>query len=664
MERNDAESGGLVRNQLLDAAGSTVMSLAGADVGRNREDLRRKRLWRLATFTGVPALLLWWRILAGHPTNFFQMPSVDPMVAFVVAMIVILLLATVAPLLFFGKSPHVMYRPEQLDIHLDDVVGIDIGKEEVVRSLNLFLAHKTFSGTMGGTPRRGLLFEGAPGTGKTYTAKAMAAEAGVPFLFVSATAFQSMMYGATAMKIRKFFKEARKAALAEGGAIAFIEEIDAIGATRRGLSMTAAPDLAAAQSVTRSVQCCGAVTTLPSSFLAAQTTTPTVTNGFMSEGVGGVVNELLVQMQSFDQPTGWQKLVSKLTDSINLLLPMHRQLKKQTPPRPNVLVIAATNRADSLDPALLRPGRFDRVLTFERPDMRGRRALLDFYLQKKAHAPELDDDERRAALASIMHGYTPVMIEHLLDEGLINAVRRGDVQMNWKDVEQARLTEEVGLGQPVAYTNHERELIATHEAGHATAAYLVAPDRRLEVLSIIKRREALGMLAHGDAEEVYTRSRSEMLALIQISLAGQVAEELFFNDVSTGPGGDLLYATNVAVQMVGAAGMAGTLVSFLAVQGGAFNDSNLGGRVLGDTDGRRRVEELLQEQKTLVKGKLEANQHLIAALRDALITRHELIGREITDVLKAAEIAGEPPAIVPERVIDLRDGAVAEHLPG
>jgi cell division protease FtsH len=664
MERNDAESGGLVRNQLLDAAGSTVMSLAGADVGRNREDLRRKRLWRLATFTGVPALLLWWRILAGHPTNFFQMPSVDPMVAFVVAMIVILLLATVAPLLFFGKSPHVMYRPEQLDIHLDDVVGIDIVKEEVVRSLNLFLAHKTFSGTMGGTPRRGLLFEGAPGTGKTYTAKAMAAEAGVPFLFVSATAFQSMMYGATAMKIRKFFKEARKAALAEGGAIAFIEEIDAIGATRRGLSMTAAPDLAAAQSVTRSVQCCGAVTTLPSSFLAAQTTTPTVTNGFMSEGVGGVVNELLVQMQSFDQPTGWQKLVSKLTDSINLLLPMHRQLKKQTPPRPNVLVIAATNRADSLDPALLRPGRFDRVLTFERPDMRGRRALLDFYLQKKAHAPELDDDERRAALASIMHGYTPVMIEHLLDEGLINAVRRGDVQMNWKDVEQARLTEEVGLGQPVAYTNHERELIATHEAGHATAAYLVAPDRRLEVLSIIKRREALGMLAHGDAEEVYTRSRSEMLALIQISLAGQVAEELFFNDVSTGPGGDLLYATNVAVQMVGAAGMAGTLVSFLAVQGGAFNDSNLGGRVLGDTDGRRRVEELLQEQKTLVKGKLEANQHLIAALRDALITRHELIGREITDVLKAAEIAGEPPAIVPERVIDLRDGAVAEHLPG
>src|SRR5947209_12532301 len=213
--------------------------------------------------------------------------------------------------------------------------------------------------------------------------------------------------------------------------------------------------------------------------------------------------------------------------------------------------------------------------------------------------------------------------------------------MNWKYVEQARLTEEVGLGQAVTYTVHEKRLIATHEAGHATAAYLVAPERRLEVLSIIKRREALGMLAHGDAEEVYTRSRREMLRLIQISLAGQVAEELFFNDVSTGPAGDLLYATNVAAQMVGAAGMAGSLVSLAAVQGGAFNDSNLVGRVLGDTDGRRRVEELLQEQKTVIKAKLEANMHLVAALRDALVTRHELIGHEIGDVITAAEIAGD-----------------------
>jgi ATP-dependent Zn protease len=679
MEQHSAEATGLVTNPLLDASGTAVMRLAGADVGRNREEQRRRRLWRIAVVAGLPALLLWWRILSGHPVNLLRMPSIDPTWGFIGAMVLVLGMATVGPFLFFGRSPHVVYRPEQIDTRLDDVVGIDVVKEEVVRSLNLFLAHKTFAGTMGGTPRRGLLFEGAPGTGKTYAAKAMAAEAGVPFLFVSATAFQSMMYGATAMKIRKFFKEARKAALAEGGAIAFIEEIDAIGATRRGLGMTTAPDLspmsAARATGASAIQCCGAVTSLPAGYLTAPAmapapmSSPMVTNGFMSEGVGGVVNELLVQMQSFDQPTGGQKLANKLIDALNLLLPLHRQLKKKTPPHPNVLVIAATNRADSLDPALLRPGRFDRVLTFERPDMRGRRALLDFYLGRKAHNAELDDDERREALASITQGYTPVMIEHLLDEALVNAVRRGDVRMNWKDVERARLTEEVGMGQPVGYTAHEKRLIATHEAGHATAAYLVAPQRRLEVLSIIKRREALGMLAHGDAEEVYTRSRSEMLSLIQIALAGQVAEELFFNDVSTGPGGDLLYATNVAAQMVGAAGMAGTLVSFVAVQGSAFNDSNLVGRVLGDTEGRRRVEELLQEQKTLIKGRLEGNQHLVAALRDALLERNELIGHEIADVLRAAEAGPDalsdavPVAGQPDRVIDLTDAAIAKAQP-
>jgi ATP-dependent Zn protease len=226
--------------------------------------------------------------------------------------------------------------------------------------------------------------------------------------------------------------------------------------------------------------------------------------------------------------------------------------------------------------------------------------------------------------------------------------------MTWKDVERARLTTTVGIGQPIGYTEHEKRLISTHEAGHAAAAYLVAPTRRLEVLSIIKRRDALGMLAHGDAEEVFTRSRSEMLQLIQIALAGQCAEELFFGDVSTGPSGDLLYATNVAAQMVGAAGMAGTLVSYAAVQGNAFSDTNLVGRVLGDGEGRRKVEELLQEQKVLIRGRLEANQHLIAALRDALIERNELVGKEIQTVLEAAGGAADVATPLPT-IIDLTD---------
>ncbi len=186
------------------------------------------------------------------------------------------------------------------------------------------------------------------------------------------------------------------------------------------------------------------------------------------------------------------------------------------------------------------------------------------------------------------------MIEHLFDEALVNAVRREKRAMSWPDVEKARLVEEIGMGQPVAYTVHEKRLIATHEAGHATVAWLVAPQRRLEVLTIIKRREALGMLAHGDRDDVYTRSRAEMTALIQIAMGGQCAEEIFFGDVSTGPSGDLLYATNVAAEMIGSCGMVDTLVSYAAIQNSAFSDTNIVGRVLGDTEGRSRVEELLQ----------------------------------------------------------------------
>jgi cell division protease FtsH len=621
-----------------------------ADVGQQRERLRRRRLTVLLLVIGIPTVYVWLRLLNGNPIE-LGWPNVDWLVVMYVLFFAVMIAAVALPFTLGGRSPHVMYRPEQIDVTLSDVKGIDIVKEDVVRSLNLFLSYEQFSTQMGGSPRRGLLFEGDPGTGKTYLAKAMAREAGVPFVFVSATAFQSMYYGATARKIRSYFKHLRKVARQEGGAIGFIEEIDAIAMTRQGMS-SATPAPVSARSV--EIQSCGGLVGLPSTY--SHPAGGTVVSSMMSEGVGGVVNELLVQMQSFDEPTGWQKVQTKSVNFINLYLPADRQLRQPVPPKTNVLLIAATNRADNLDPALLRPGRFDRRLTFERPNRRGRREILDYYLGKKAHSAELDTEEHRDALAAATQAYTPVMIEHLLDEALVNAVRRGDQAMTWKDVERARLVEEVGLGQPVAYTEGEKRLIATHEAGHATVAYLVAPTRRLEILTIVKRREALGLLAHGDPEEVFTRSKTEMLGLIQIALGGQTAEELFFNDISTGPGGDLLYATNVAAEMVGSCGMLGSLISYAAIRNSALNDSNIVGRVLADDDGRDRVEDLLQEQKGVVQGLLANNMHLVAALRDALLERHELIGAEITDVLKAAQAAADAPS-----VIDLRDPDQVSH---
>ncbi len=622
---------------MLDEVGTGRLATATSDVGSARERARGHRLARMGFVLAIPMVWMWWRILVGRPVDLFalSLPTIDPFLLIVGVFFGVMIVTTLGVTLVAGRSPHITYRPEQIDVSLADVKGIDLVKSDVVRSLNLFLANRAFRAEMGGTPRRGLLFEGPPGTGKTYLAKAMAAEAGVPFLFVSATSFQSMYYGATARKIRSYFKALRKAARQEGGAIGFIEEIDAIAMARSGVGSSATP--IAAANLTAPM-CCGGLSGLPATSLSAATGggSGTVVTSMISEGTGGVVNELLVQMQSFDSPDGWQKVQAWFIDRINLFLPVHRQLQRPVPAAATILLIAATNRADNLDPALLRPGRFDRRLSFDPPTRLGRLELIDHFLDRKTHTAELDDPDVRAGIAAVTQGYTPVMIEHLFDEALVNALRRGEGAMNRADVESARLTEEIGMGQPVAYTPYETRLIATHESGHATMAHLVAPHRRLEVLSIIKRRDALGMLAHGDSEDVFTRSRSEMLALIQIAMGGQVAEELFFGDVSTGPGGDLSYATTVAAQMVGAVGMGGSLVSLAAVQQGALADSNLVGRVLSDPAGRAAVESILSDQKQVARELLNANRHIVEALRDALIERHELVGRQIREVIDSA----------------------------
>src|SRR4051794_6932290 len=573
---------------------ASVLSAAAADVGRARERHRRARLGRLGLALTVFAGWLWLRIAAGRPVS-WGLPVVPAgMRDYLPAMLLIALLSVsiLTPVLGAGRSPHILFQPGEIATSLDDVKGAGVVVEEVIKTLNLFLAHKTFRDKMGGTPRRAILFEGPPGTGKTFLAKAMAREAGVPFLFVSSSAFQSMYYGQTNRKIRSYFKALRDVARAEGGAIGFIEEIDAIGASRSGMGSSG-----------------------------------------MREGVAGVVNELLIQLQSFDQPPAATRFRGWLVDKVNRFLPAERQFRKHPTAPANILVIGATNRAADLDPALLRPGRFDRSIYFGLPSRSGRRELLDYYLAKKAHDVELDDPARRDTLAAMTFGYSPVMIEHLLDESLVWALRRGADRLTWADIQQAKMTEEIGLKQPVEYAEAERRTIATHEAGHATVAHLVGAGRRLEVLSIIKRKEALGLLAHSDIEERFTATKSEITALIQIAFGGMVAEELFFGESGTGPAGDLVYATNAAVAMVGAYGMAESLISYDSV---GTPQSNLAARVLSNDDGRAAVETILQSAKQAVTEMLQDHRAVVEALRDALLERDELVGDEITTVIASA----------------------------
>ena len=586
--------------------GADAVAQGRADVSRVRERTRKRRLTRLIIILALFDGYLWYRFITDNP---FQLPTLGPE-AIIWAPVMVLLFAIVLMMmmpLFSGRSPHSIVRPEEIEVGLDEVRGLDNQVDEVGRTLDVFLGYATFRDQLGGNPRRGILFEGPPGTGKTYLAKAMAKQAGVPFLFSAAPAFQSMWFGMTNAKIRSFFRRLRKLARKEGGAIGFIEEIDAIGGERGG--MNASPD---------------------------PTGLGRVSSAFMGPGGSGMVNELLIQMQSFDQPPWGARFKARMIEWVNSFLKPERRIKAAKPMYSNILLIAATNRADNLDPALLRPGRFDRRLYFDLPTKSGRRELIDFFLERKTHHLQLDDDDTRESLAHDTFGYTPVMIEHLLDEALLVALRGGRTAMNLQDIHEAKLTEELGFKQPVSYTESDRVSVATHEAGHATVAYFLGKGRRLEVLSIIKRRQALGLLAHGDEEERFTRTRTEIESSVAIALGGLVSEEVFFGESGTGPASDLQHATTLAAQMVGSFGMAGSLVSYDAIAEGPIGSKNLVGKVLADSEGKARVEEILTEQRARVTGLLEENRDIVVALRDALIARDELVGEEIIQQIEIA----------------------------
>jgi cell division protease FtsH len=585
---------------MVGAVGDSI--LVNADVAKAQGRRHEKRLLRILVICGAVLAWLVYRLVSGQG----MFPSVAlPSGAdrWLPAVIVILLLAGVmlGPMLGAGRSPHLLIRPGETQVGLEDVVGIDGIKAEVVRSVNLFLSHQTFRESMGGSARRGVLFEGPPGTGKTFVAKAMAKEAQVPFLFVSASAFQSMYFGQTNRKIRSFFKRLRKYARTEGGAIGFIEEIDAIGGARRGQG-----------------------------------------NG-SSEGITGVVNELLVQLQSFETPSRGQRIRNAWVDTINRYLPDGAQLHKSKVVPANVLIIGATNRKDDLDPALLRPGRFDRSIYFGLPGRAARGDVIAYYLGKKAHDDELDGHAAVDRVAGITSGYSPAALERLLDEALVIALTHGRTAMSMSDLAEAKMLIELGVTDPTIYAPEERLRVATHEAGHATVAYFLGQSRQMDVLSIVKRRDSLGLLQHSDTEERFTQRQDEMNALLKISMGGLVAEERWFDEVSTGPAGDLATATTIGAQMIGSCGMGESLIS-IAAAGTGILSGGLVEKVLADKDARAELDALLVSSRDAARAIVAEHGNVVEALRDALMDRDELVGGEITDVIAGcvSQTAGNP----------------------
>ena len=567
----------------------TVVRSHDVDTTSARERQRQRRLWKLVVALGIPTVWFWWRELSGNPVR-PGLPAIireSPELALLVVLMSVMMLLMLVPYIGAGRSPHTVLRPEDSTVRLADVVGAKATTREAVDTLNIFLNHQTFRSEMGGTARRGLLFEGPPGTGKTHLAKALAAEAGVPFLFVSASEFQSMFYGQTNRKVRTFFKALRKAARAEGGAIGFIEEFDAIGAARSGMGV-----------------------------------------GNSREGGVGIVNELLVQMQSFELPTFGQRVRGSLTDRANRLLPPARQLRRPALQQANVLVIAATNRAADLDPALLRPGRFDRTIHFDLPPRADRLEIADYYLQRKRH----DSGVSPAFVADLTAGYTPVRIEKLLDEALVVALRDGRQAMTRDDIVAAQLVTEIGVSHDVGYHPDERRRIAVHEAGHALVAALTGRD--VKVASILRRSGSLGLVAHGEFEERYLKTPAEATDLMAVALAGRAAEIQEFGEASSGIASDLAAATNIAAQLVGMLGAGGSLLSLEAAH--VPGAGNLVAKVFHDEKAREKADELMNNAADRAACAVLEHRRALLALADALCDCDELNGDDVHAIVAAA----------------------------
>jgi cell division protease FtsH len=554
-----------------------------------RERKRQQRLLRLVIALGLPVAWFWYREISGSPVRGGIPPLIrnSPELAMLGLMLFMVTAMMMIPLMTSGKSPHTMLRPSDLDIRLADVVGADATRREAIDTLNLFLNYETFAEEMGGSPRRGVLFEGSPGTGKTYLAKAIAAEAEVPFLFVSASEFQSHFYGMTNRKIRQFFKALRKAARAEGGAIGFIEEFDAIGMARAGMGP-----------------------------------------GGMREGSAGIVNELLVQMQSFDLPTGWEKFKGKMIDRLNLLLPPAKAMHRNRTKPANVLVFAATNRAEGLDPALLRPGRFDRTIHFDLPPRADRIAIADYYLAKKTHDPSVNS----VVIADRTAGYSPVRIERLMDEALIIALRYGRKSFGIEDLVEAQMIVDVGLAQDVGYQPEERRRIAVHEAGHAVIAVLVGRDVR--VASILRRSSSLGLVAHGDSDERHLSTPSELRDLIVVALAGRAAELQEYGEASTGIASDLAAATTIAAQLIGLVGDGDSLLSLEAAE--MHMAGNITAKVFSDERSRVQADDIMNKAADKSACMLLEHRGALLAVADALCEHDELTGDLVHEIVAAA----------------------------
>ncbi|MEI7556017.1 AAA family ATPase [Candidatus Chlorohelix sp.] len=444
---------------------------------------------------------------------------------------------------------------------------------EMAREVVLLLKGAREFKEMGGEVIRGLLLEGDPGVGKSYLAQAIATEAGLPFGYCSAASLQSPFVAGGMLSIKALYKKANKLSDQYGACILFLDEIDAIGQKRAGQQQGGMG----------------------------------MGMGGMMGGMGsGLINELLVQM---DPPPVHDSMSRKFLRWLGI------DFKAKKAVRKNVLTIGATNLVETLDEALLRPGRFDRKIKVDLPDADGRREIIEYYLDKVNH-----ENIPMSKVVSQTIGYTPVSIRYVINEAVVRAHFDGRDAITYKDILAARDLFEVGLRMPIRSMSYEeKRRIAYHEVGHAVAQVLLNPHEDLVKLTIIRHGGALGFMQPKPKEERYTLTKDEIEADIQVSLGSRAAEELFLNTAMTGFSGDLANATQRAILYCNLVGMNGHLSS---------------SQVLGEQAvSVQEIEAFLQNQYRRVKTLLSSNADMCHALAEALIQREEMLGDEVLEIV-------------------------------
>jgi cell division protease FtsH len=470
----------------------------------------------------------------------------------------------------FGKSRAKLLTENQHRVTFDDVAGVDEAKDDLQEIIAFLKDPKKFT-RLGGRIPKGCLLVGAPGTGKTLLARAIAGEAGVPFFSISGSDFVEMFVGVGASRVRDLFVQGKKKA----PCIMFIDEIDAVGRHR-------------------------------------------------GAGFGGgndereqTLNQLLVEMDGFNSNEG-------------------------------VILIAATNRPDVLDPALLRPGRFDRHVVVPRPDIRGRESILRVHVR---NVP-LSNDVEVGVLARSTPGFTGADLENLVNEAALLAARNDKESVNMLDLEFAK--DKVMMGaerRSMIISDEEKRTTAYHEAGHALVAKLLPGTDPVHKVTIIPRGMALGLTQQLPLDEKYTYPREYLLNNLVILFGGRVAEELVLNQVTTGAGNDIEKATDLVRRMVCEWGMSEKLGPmafgrkeeeiFLGRDFTQKADYSKTTAIQIDAEIRRIIQESYQRATAL----LSANLRLLHEIAEKLLEKEVLEGSEIDAIVTAFGLRGGDPLI-------------------